>query len=674
MMYLPFIILFSFCILTNKIYASDSENVTQLKQKIEFCTDANEKLMLINELLNTDFKAGSHPYWFEQQIKISESISDYKTKIRASANLARVYFNIEKKDSLSYWVNKVAQESKEHNWYDFYYDTQVFECMWHVRNRNFSVATQKVLRLKEEADSANSTIGKVSCEQILGLINYQTRNGEKAITHFETGIKLLDELPSRNALKCQFFIYLLMVNDDRTDYSKQEAVLDRFSEFISQESKKEKPSFAIGKAIWSDMYYRFTFHTKYFNKDSAAYYMQKTESLNLASGYNIRIFNMAKSRFYTECKDYERAIECIDLIINDEGEDKEDFIKYKADILLKMGKFKEANLLYNTAYEELNNNRKKLLMSEFDIIKEKNDLYILQSEARNIIYKTQKIKNQSTFIALILLFSLFIIVTIMLIYDQKYKVRQLKSSKELENEKQKLEKTKDALEIMLAKANESNRKKDIFLSTMSHELRTPLNSIVGFSELIANDAKIDSEVHSYTEIIRNNSAFLLKLINEIVDISKVESENIIIELNQEDIIKCCRECVESIKQIINKNVKATFTTETDILIINTDILRIRQILINLLGNAAKFTTKGEINLSVHMKDNKLSFCVTDTGCGIPDDKVDKIFDRFEKLNEVSGGTGLGLSICKTIAKKLNGHLYIDKKYKTGARFIFELNL
>ena len=181
----------------------------------------------------------------------------------------------------------------------------------------------------------------------------------------------------------------------------------------------------------------------------------------------------------------------------------------------------------------------------------------------------------------------------MLIHDQKYKVKLLKSSKELESEKNKLEKTKDALEVMLAKANDSNRKKDIFLSTMSHELRTPLNSIVGFSELIANEEKTDSEVHGYTEIIRNNSAFLLKLINEIVDISKVESENIIIDLNREDIIKCCKECVESIKQIISKNVKATFTTETEELIINTDILRIRQILINLLGNAAKFTRSEE---------------------------------------------------------------------------------
>ena len=218
------------------------------------------------------------------------------------------------------------------------------------------------------------------------------------------------------------------------------------------------------------------------------------------------------------------------------------------------------------------------------------------------------------------------------------------------------------------------RKKNMFLSNMSHEVRTPLNAIVGFSTLLASEEDMgmdDDSRKQACEIIRVNSHQLLKLINDILDLSDFEEDNIHFNIKEHDAVKICNEVIETIRASYKLNVRLEFETALASLKLETDDSRLRQVLINLLVNAVKFTKEGSVVLKLEKaNDGTALFSVADTGCGIPKEKQKLIFERFEKLNEFVQGTGLGLSICRLIVTFVGGKIWIDGDYTRGARFCF----
>ena len=228
-------------------------------------------------------------------------------------------------------------------------------------------------------------------------------------------------------------------------------------------------------------------------------------------------------------------------------------------------------------------------------------------------------------------------------------------------------------EAMKEKAVQAIQRKNMFLSNMSHEVRTPLNAIVGFSAVLTDeDESFDDESRrEFSEIIKVNSFQLLKLINDILDFSDFENDNITFNIRTHDAVKLCNEVVETVMASRKLEVEMRFDTDLSVLMLDTDDARLRQVLINLLVNATKFTEQGSIVLELKMADAGTAlFSVTDTGCGIPPEKQHLIFERFEKLNDFVQGSGLGLSICQLIVKYMNGKLWVDSGYTRGARFCF----
>ena len=229
------------------------------------------------------------------------------------------------------------------------------------------------------------------------------------------------------------------------------------------------------------------------------------------------------------------------------------------------------------------------------------------------------------------------------------------------------------LRVAKDRAEESNRLKSAFLANMSHEIRTPLNSIVGFSDVLAVEGSTEEERQSYFQIIKTNSDLLLRLINDILDLSRLEANRVTLTWEECDVVLLCRQGVASVSfSRQSSDNQFLFTTSFETYRMETDIQRMQQVIINLLSNADKFTKKGKITLdfSVDEKTGMAVFSVTDTGCGIPKEKQKLVFERFEKLNEYAQGTGLGLSICKLIVSKWKGAIWIDPDYTGGARFIF----
>ena len=235
-----------------------------------------------------------------------------------------------------------------------------------------------------------------------------------------------------------------------------------------------------------------------------------------------------------------------------------------------------------------------------------------------------------------------------------------------------LEVSGEELLVAKEKAEESNRLKTAFLTNMSHEIRTPLNAIVGFSSVLVSDDSSPAEKAQYCDIIQKNSDLLLHLINDILDISRMESGKIKFVWEECDVVELCQTALSTAEY--GRKTSALFLFETPVasLVIKTDAQRLKQVLINLLSNAAKFTPSGSIKLAIAIdkQHQQLELSVSDTGCGIPSDKSDRVFERFEKLNEYSQGTGLGLAISRLIVENLGGKIWVDKDYTEGARFVF----
>lgn len=262
--------------------------------------------------------------------------------------------------------------------------------------------------------------------------------------------------------------------------------------------------------------------------------------------------------------------------------------------------------------------------------------------------------------------ALFVIVTLGLFISLFFYFR----TKRLKDELLKSEKD---LRVAKDRAEESNRLKSAFLANMSHEIRTPLNSIVGFSDVLAVGDTTEEEQQSYYQIIKTNSDLLLRLINDILDLSRLEANRVILTWESCDVVLLCKQVVASVSlSRQSSDNQFLFTTSFESYRMETDVQRMQQVIINLLSNADKFTKKGKITLdfSVDEEAQMAVFSVTDTGCGIPKEKQKLVFERFEKLNEYAQGTGLGLSICKLIVYKWKGAIWIDSDYTGGARFVF----
>ena len=237
-----------------------------------------------------------------------------------------------------------------------------------------------------------------------------------------------------------------------------------------------------------------------------------------------------------------------------------------------------------------------------------------------------------------------------------------------------LKQAEKQLALAKEKAENADLSKSTFLANMSHEIRTPLNAITGFAEILAS-ANTEEEKAQYQEIIKMNADLLLQLVNDILDMSKIEAGTLEFVYTKVDINLLLSDLRQLFQMKVNDaggNIQIIAEPSLPSCSIETDRNRVAQVLSNFTTNAIKFTQEGTISIGYETRDTELYFYVTDTGAGIPADKLPEVFGRFVKLNKDKKGTGLGLSISKTIVNKLEGQIGANSVEGKGSTFWFTI--
>jgi signal transduction histidine kinase len=589
------------------------------------------------------------------------------------AKICRNYLDRNLIDSISPWRNIIVAHKASN--YDAYFIAEACRCMPLIDSKNFRGALDLAMALKQEAENHHNSVGKIIVCGLFAMIYDNTNLHDKAVDEYGQGISMANNYDVMPQLVVRFYLYLpdVLIRMGKADEAL--AIADESMNYITSHKESLGNELYYNHCIWYIVKDYMRSYIILGDKNKATIYNDKVIEIN--NKYHFGDDNIpylfTSAQYNCMMGNYDRSLAQIDYIINHSDFVKCGHLLFKAQLLNKMHRYKESYLTYTTAYDSLLD----VMVSNFNReISQLNTNYVKYDAERiasqKIIDKA-RLYNTYLFGSIIVLLILFLVSLILYFFNRKIRMKLERSNLALSEEKNKINTVNDKLSMALEDVEKSNKKKSEFLENMSHEIRTPLNTIVGFSDLISSESdNMDDTEREYSDIIKTNSDLMLKLVNDILDMSQLDSSIMNVDIKPVDIVLCARNTLKTINTLAKENVRVTFSTYKDSIIINSDKFRLQQLLTNLLGNAAKFTVAGEINLTIkHDVNGIILFIVTDTGCGISKEEKSKIFNRYEKLNEAATGTGLGLYISRLIAEKLGGRLYIDDNYTGGARFIFE---
>ena len=335
----------------------------------------------------------------------------------------------------------------------------------------------------------------------------------------------------------------------------------------------------------------------------------------------------------------------------------------------KVGMMPKSAKAFRDANDALSNNMRETMIREVEQYGELSKRFSEETALDDTRLREGRNLNIALTVGVALaLLSLFVLIGL-LFRNVKISRKLKQMNSRIEDNSKRVAAVNSNLANAINQEEESCRKKNEFIANISHEIRTPLNAIVGFSEILAASCENNEESKEFTQIIRANSDLMLDLVNQIIE--ERDDERTSLHLEKINVTELARTSLYSLSALIADNVKLVYRCDQPEVMLTTDRYRLQQLLTNLLGNAAKFTSEGSITLELAVDEHYVTFSVIDTGCGIPKGKENSIFEEFEKGSETSTGSGLGLFICRSISNQLYGQLYVDASYTQGAKFVFQ---
>lgn len=557
-------------------------------------------------------------------------------------------------DSIISWTDELAPTLKFPKTEEAYFTLVLWEVNAYIMRGDLSLAIDRARLMYEYAKDIKSNFGIALSNQAIGQAYSASNIQDKALSSYMDALRYL---PENNP---QTYRLLVKISTQLQQMNRLEEAMEYVEKLNPLLEQNPEHPLAIPILIENATYYISS-----GDQDTALQYLHQADSIyknhthEIAHEFSINYYTAACYRaLAADYHDKEKADEALalynqllEVVSNNKRSLEYRWICAEKIYLYKLlGHFDEACQIYKELY------------SVTDTLASKS--YIRQINALKATYQVDEIelenKAQQNKMVVVLIFiglGLLTFISMLAIWLRRQKKVVVMST--------------ETLEQLRHNAENTTRAKSIFLSNMSHEIRTPLNALSGFSALLTEEGLDDSTRRQCTDIIQQNSELLLKLINDVIDLSSLEFGKMQFSIAEHDAVATCRNVTDTVGKVKQTQAELLFETSLEELYIETDDSRLQQVLINLLINATKFTPDGSITLKLEKQSEKMAlFSVTDTGCGIPKEKQASIFQRFEKLDENAQGSGLGLSICQLIIEHIGGKIWIDPDYTGGSRFVF----
>ena len=563
-------------------------------------------------------------------------------------------------DSVICWSENILPVIKTNNRNDEnYFLLQLQLANAYTLRGDISLAIDRARLMYEEAKETEYEFGIAVANQAIGDAYTIANQCDKALDSYRDALKELNHLSQQHPYRIQLLLKISNALQRKGQLEKAQKILHDIEQTLQKQpdyatcffANIEKANYAISHGHLSKAYLK-----------EAAAYLHNMDSIYRIHPEKFYCFHLkyTTAAYYRAMGNWNRmywnkALQLYEELRQEYTVNKQSayyrWITQETIYLYKIqGKSMAACLLYQELYSIVDTLTAEGYVRQINILRAKYQIDQMEIASR---------EEHNKFITgiltgSILLVFIFIIITIM-----------------LRKQRQEIALSTQKLEHLRTNAENATSAKSIFLSNMSHEIRTPLNALSGFSSLLTEE-NLDNETRRQcNEVILQNSELLLKLINDVIDLSSLEFGKIQFCINKYNVVNICRNVIDTVSKIKQTQAAICFITELESMDIETDDARLQQVLINLLINATKFTSQGSIILELRKQSKQeLLFFVTDTGCGIPKEKQAAIFRRFEKLNENAQGSGLGLSICQLIIEHIGGKIWIDSDYTGGSRFFF----
>lgn len=551
-------------------------------------------------------------------------------------------------DSIILWEKLLTTELEQKKQYELLFQLKMMAVQALIAQGNSSLAINNANLMYQKAKGLNYPLGMAFALRAIGNSYLNSASTEAAIESYKESMEIMQTLPNAGVHLKTTLYKLIFIKLRHSHTEGIESDIKRLESICDKDPKLPTDFFLPSCKAY--------YYTKIEKLPLALKYLQQLEALSpqYPYPYYSSLVKYIYSIYHIKTKEYALALKEFDEVLQNTilaGSYRYTQIQQeRVEILTFMEKNQDAC----DAYELINSCRDSLDAQSYSRqINELHALYQIDQSEFDNLSRQKKMVSWSISIILCIL-SLIICFIFRIKRDNK---RLLQSQQEQEK--------------IRSQAENSIRTKSLFLSNMSHEIRTPLNALSGFSSILTGESIDDETRKQCNDIIQQNSDLLLKLINDVIDLSSLEIEKMAFKFKECDAVELCKNVIDMMEKIKQTNADVRFSTSLLSLELLTDNARLQQVLINLLINATKFTPQGSITLTLEKQTEDMAlFSVTDTGCGIPIENQKKIFNRFEKLNENAQGTGLGLSICQLIIKQLGGTVWIDENYSGGTRFMF----
>lgn len=667
------------CVAIGSVFAQSSDNipspyVDSLRCELAAATTPAARFPLYHQLLDVTWQQPQEAEILTSLLQTAWELDSVTTAYQTLGSLCRHYYNRAMGDSLRYWGACIDSVSTARNECpDALFDYGYILCIYHLAIRNYELAMDESLRLLARAKRENQPYGQMMARHDIALIYQAVGRDEEALDALREGKPWLDRYNRDPLFELQYLSDMMHSLLRLGELDEAEQTLSLYKQRL-QEAERVFSRRGLPFPVDWQWWYLYSYYTRFYLLKQQP--LQAQASLEKAKRHADvspdptmkYLYYEAQAAYFMERKNYFRAVAAADSALA--LETRAEMLKLKIDALQDAGSIAAASAAYKELLAFSDATWNDALSRQMEQLASLNNL---TDKARQAVVLRNRREQLSVKQRQVVVSGVICLVLAALLYGmyRLYK-RTNRLREELLREQQSLLRTERFLKQAKEEAEEANRKKSAFIGNISHEIRTPLNAIVGFSELLAEAEYTEADKLEFASLINYNAELLMNLINDVLDLSRLEAGNYKVSVKEADWVDCCRRALDSVRHRVAPGVELVFTCEVASYVLPTDAQRLQQLLSRLLLNAAKFTERGSISLALEIDEalRRVQVSVTDTGCGIPPEKHQAVFETFEKLDDFQQGTGLGLPICRNIALRLGGALFIDPAYRDGARFVF----